>query len=294
MNDCGGCKFCLDKRKFGGPGKLKKRCELRVCMTPRRMGAPSPKPMGAPGGQQTTMVSTGPKLPLEVRNKFLTTIENRQPIKIIENPPMQAENRVALENIIEMGLETYEVVNVNVVPQVTNGLGSVQLSNSTQVRLAPAEPNKNPCYICKQDNKEDLFYCSSCCTPFHQFCLHMQLGTAGSLIVSTTCASCQGTKADYEQAMNARAESIHVKGEEIDGAQYQVISFLTDAEHLKMPDMILQVEEEEAEAAEEAQTIQAQERPAQNPPVQSHGAHQLPRMYDNDFDAYLTTISLAE
>ena len=30
-DDCGICKFCLDKRTFGGPGKLKKRCELRVC-----------------------------------------------------------------------------------------------------------------------------------------------------------------------------------------------------------------------------------------------------------------------
>ena len=29
--DCGSCKFCLDKPKFGGPGKKKKRCIKRVC-----------------------------------------------------------------------------------------------------------------------------------------------------------------------------------------------------------------------------------------------------------------------
>jgi len=258
MNDCGGCKFCLDKRKFGGPGKLKKRCELRVCMTPRKVGAPATKAV--------TPVSNGNKLPLEVRNKFLTTIENRQQnIKIIENPPMPAENRVALENIIEMGLETYEVVNVNIVPQ-----SSLPLSGP------------KPCYICKRDNKEDLFYCSVCCDPFHQFCLHMESGSGGAVpqtVSTSTCGRCLDGKGDYEQAMIARAESIHAKCEEIDGAQYQVISFLSDADNLKMPDMILQVEDEEDEE-EEVSSLQ--------PP-----SHQLPTMYDNDFDAYLHTISLA-
>jgi len=268
MNDCGGCKFCLDKRKFGGPGKLKKRCELRVCMTPRKMGAPSPKPMMT---SSTTPITNGHKLPLEVRSKFLTTIENRQNNKVVvENQPMQAENRIALENIIEMGLETYEVVNVN--GSLSGGVQVVNVVPQQQLNTIRLEGQKL-CYICKRDNKEDLFYCSSCCDPFHQFCLHMALGTAGSSSISTTCARCKGGKGDYEQAMNARADSIHAKCEEIDGAQYQVISFLTDAEHLKMPEMILQVEEEEEEEAP---------LPNQN------------TVYDNDFDAYLHTISLAE
>ena len=29
--DCGKCKMCLDKPKFGGPGKQKQRCILRKC-----------------------------------------------------------------------------------------------------------------------------------------------------------------------------------------------------------------------------------------------------------------------
>lgn len=30
--DCGSCKFCLDKRKFGGPGKKKKSCVQKACL----------------------------------------------------------------------------------------------------------------------------------------------------------------------------------------------------------------------------------------------------------------------
>ena len=30
-NDCGSCVFCKDKPKYGGPGKKKQKCELRVC-----------------------------------------------------------------------------------------------------------------------------------------------------------------------------------------------------------------------------------------------------------------------
>merc|ERR1719418_153471 len=32
--DCGQCRHCLDKRKFGGPGILKKKCSLRQCLAP--------------------------------------------------------------------------------------------------------------------------------------------------------------------------------------------------------------------------------------------------------------------
>jgi hypothetical protein len=289
MNDCGRCKFCLDKRKFGGPGKLKKRCEYRVCMAPRRMGAASPGPAMSP----MSMSPAPNKMPLEVKNKFLTTIENRQNIKIVENPPMPTENRMALENIIEMGLETYEVVNVNGGQVLTNGgrlmtNGGQMLTNGGQVvnvnvvaQPTPVLSGLRLCYICKRDNiKEDLFYCSACCDPFHQFCLS-QSQQAQRASPPTTCGRCQGGKGDYEQAMNARAESINAKCEEIDGAQYQVISFLTDAEHLKMPEMILQVEDEEDE---EVTAVANLPQPPPNP--NDH--------YDNDFDSYLTTISLAE
>ena len=31
MNDCGACMYCLDKKKYGGPGRKKKCCERRQC-----------------------------------------------------------------------------------------------------------------------------------------------------------------------------------------------------------------------------------------------------------------------
>merc|ERR1712088_1027350 len=104
---------------------------------------------------------------------------------------------------------------VNVVPS------SQHISTNNPVRvLATSGQPQQLCYICKRDNKEDLFYCSSCGDNFHQFCLQLQSPGSGQT-VSTTCGRCRDTKGDYEQAMNARAESIHAKCEEIDGAQYQ-------------------------------------------------------------------------
>ena len=31
--DCGSCKYCRDKKKFGGPDRLKQSCVKRVCGT---------------------------------------------------------------------------------------------------------------------------------------------------------------------------------------------------------------------------------------------------------------------
>lgn len=36
--DCAKCQFCLDKPKFGGPGKKKQRCEKRPCSNFRKKG----------------------------------------------------------------------------------------------------------------------------------------------------------------------------------------------------------------------------------------------------------------
>ena len=34
-SDCGVCKYCLDKPKYGGPGRLKQCCEKRKCIGKR-------------------------------------------------------------------------------------------------------------------------------------------------------------------------------------------------------------------------------------------------------------------
>lgn len=36
LSDCGWCKECLDKPRFGGQGVRKRACEFRMCASPRR------------------------------------------------------------------------------------------------------------------------------------------------------------------------------------------------------------------------------------------------------------------
>ena len=274
MDDCEKCVFCRDKRKFGGPGKLKKRCEMRICQeaAPRKPGTPSrpsPRPLDpraygyspgqsilnhnmrtpiqAPAGMPSriaALIQQGARLvPMHQNNinggspnynvgspnynggspnYYLPQppLDNMPaPVVLVDNPMLHVEDRIALENSIELGLETYkEVVNIKLVPHQQPRM--VNLTRLTQ----PPIQQKALCYMCKRDNKDDLFYCSICCLPFHQFCLHN--------LSSTTCSRCLGTKFDHETAVNARAESIDAKCEEINGTQYQVISFLSDADQL--------------------------------------------------------------
>lgn len=38
--DCGECRTCRDKKKFGGPGRLKQACLNRVCFTSTKLNSP--------------------------------------------------------------------------------------------------------------------------------------------------------------------------------------------------------------------------------------------------------------
>jgi len=311
MNDCGGCKFCLDKRKFGGPGKLKKRCELRQCVTPKQSVGGSPNQSNASNNKGVTLggysnqqiKNSGGANNLArqvVRNKFLTTIEQRKPdfessfddsfttppsksFCDDDNTSLLAESREALENIIEMGLETFEVVNV-------------QADNETD----------RPCYVCHSSKtKNDLFYCSSCCVPFHQQCLGRSQGRGES-----SCSNCSNSKTrNFEQAMNARADSIHAKCEKIDGAEYQVISFLPDDPSIEPLKMNVEVVQSppislslSSLTASQGSTVMldlpqvflqtgscGQESGSTLQPL-----NDMPQNYDMDFDAYLHTISLQQ
>jgi len=317
MNDCGSCKFCLDKRKFGGPGKLKKRCEMRQCLTPKPAG-PNTTTNSTPNKVVSSFSIQRQKSPISrvsspnnrhnsqpqqlnqtlaqqvVRNKFLTTIERKPDFEpsfgesfsstksLIDEDSLLAESREALENIIEMGLETFEVVNIQ------------------------NDMDDRPCYICRTTKlKEDLFYCSSCCVPFHRSCNGQSCGS--------TCSNCSpiGTRKaspNFEDVMITRAESIHAKCEKIDGAEYQVISFLSDdAEPLKMN---LQVEpaapmslasltaSQSTVLVDLPQVFLQPTGTCSTEVLQQNNSLQplndLPQTYDVDFDAYLHTISLQE
>ena len=43
VEDCGICRYCLDKPKNGGKGKLKKRCELKPKRQTKRKASPMPE-----------------------------------------------------------------------------------------------------------------------------------------------------------------------------------------------------------------------------------------------------------
>jgi len=269
MNDCGSCKFCLDKRKFGGPGKLKKRCEMRQCIIPKKVGGGTTNATKAPTIQTTTTSYVVQKQP-EIRNKFLTSVEIEDldmnssfeesfTIKTIggESPPLLGDQKASLQNFIYNGLETFEVVTVT-----------------------PAEDK--PCVICKTNTTEDLFYCSSCYDPFHPFCLHMQnLPQPKEPQSGSLCSRCVGGKSDYEQDMNNRAKSIDAKCEEINGKQYQVISFLSEPEQEKL----------NADSVLLDQVFMSEALPVPSFGLQS--LNELPQSYDVDFDKYLQTNGLA-
>ena len=46
-DDCGGCKFCKDKAKFGGPNKLKQCCIKRRCLYKNTSHSDSPLGSGS-------------------------------------------------------------------------------------------------------------------------------------------------------------------------------------------------------------------------------------------------------
>ena len=114
MEDCGSCRYCLDKRKFGGPGRMNKRCREKQCLTPKEFGSPSTVP--------TTYVR---KMPEYVSSKFLDESEaprkardakdtntsydeeddDEEESQREEQAPMPQDLKFSLENFISMGLE---------------------------------------------------------------------------------------------------------------------------------------------------------------------------------------------
>ena len=139
-----------------------------------------------------------------------------------------------------------------------------------------------PCYICRAFTAEILFFCRSCYNPYHQLCLQMQhlpqhkgLNGSGSM-----CGRCLNSKDSYEEDMNNRAKSIEAKCEEINGKQYQVISFLSDPDQDKL-DQDLNLD-----------TVDPWEMP-QLPSFGLQSLNDLPGSYDVDFDRYLQTNGLA-
>ena len=242
MSDCGECKFCLDKRKFGGPGKLKKRCEMRQCMIPKVGGSSTPK-------RATTTTSVQKQK--GIRNKFLASVD-------IEDSDINSsfDDSFSSKTIGEEGIAFAGDQKASLQSFINNGLQPFEV-----VTVTPSEDK--PCYICKTHTYEDLFCCSSCYDPFHPICLQVK---NCSQPFRSLCTRCIGKKGGYEKEMNARAKSIDAKCEEINGKQYQVISFLSDPEPKKVnPEPVLLYKDFKVDP------------------------FPVPQSYDVDFDKYLQT-----
>ena len=97
------------------------------------------------------------------------------------------------------------------------------------------------------------------------------------------CGRCLSNKDTYEQDMNNRARSIDNRSEEINGKQYQVISFLTEPENDKLAQDL------------NLDTVDPWGLPGLNslPSFGLQSLNDLPGSYDVDFDKYLQTNGLA-
>ena len=203
MEDCGNCRPCLDKRKFGGPGKMNKRCKMKVCLTPKDLGDPSTVP--------SSYIRRQPEY---VSSKFSTrddhqasfnadiSFEDEESLSRAQSPDYVLPNtKESLENFIEMGLEGS--VQPNMVNNIsltefelekspTKAVKTVAVSSE---RLSPskcrvavefwAAPDseesvgvigdktavKDLCWVCGSAGQAKLLYCTGCCHPFHYFCL---------------------------------------------------------------------------------------------------------------------------
>ena len=105
-DDCGECKACLDKKRFGGPGKMNKRCKLRQCITPKELGA----------------ASTVPATYIRKQPGFVSSKFTQEDVNYIYSEDLEVEDleetdqgadkfvdapttKESLENFVEMGLD---------------------------------------------------------------------------------------------------------------------------------------------------------------------------------------------
>ena len=138
QDDCGECKACLDKRKFGGPGKLNKRCKLKVCMTPK-----------GPGDVSTVPATYVRKLPGFISSKFVAPDadevnvanadisfeeDDENNVKTRPTTPDIIENTETLEDFIEMGLEMNSEEQENIIRNIALNEFELQKSPTKAVK----------------------------------------------------------------------------------------------------------------------------------------------------------------
>ena len=154
MDDCGSCRYCLDKRKFGGPGKMNKRCREKQCQTPKELGAPS-----------TVPANYVRKMPDYVSSKFV--LEGETPRRATQDTnisyddedeedddqeeeeeyiPLAPDHKVSLENFISMGLEpgaaTPEYPSNLEMEEFSKGKGNLGETSKKTLKTIPVSVDK--------------------------------------------------------------------------------------------------------------------------------------------------------
>ena len=95
--DCGVCAHCLDKPKFGGPGKRKSKCKERKCinmnyaqMVPASLTRPCKTVVTTKSKKQTKAVSVTPtkaKSPIQYKPKSINQTKNDRKRPLCKNNP---------------------------------------------------------------------------------------------------------------------------------------------------------------------------------------------------------------
>jgi len=183
--DCGNCKNCLDKIKFGGQSILRKRCVNRVCAN-RTDGVRA----------DSADLSDVDSLDDEDEDDPLAMEEPESLTDFIEkglcaSPGKRAkEDYLTKHNFKEVPVPTVETSSISVNyteefdPKTNQLMGQgVYTSSSISVSL---------CFLCGSGGKDDLVNCLACAQTAHQFCASQGESTkeSGSWICAR-CVSCK-------------------------------------------------------------------------------------------------------
>ena len=185
--DCGDCKFCLDKRKFGGPGKLKTRCKQRTC-------------------EVTYKIKKNKKVDVIQAEDSATTSTIRQ-----EHPEMRNKSLSSVD------LDEDDMKNSSL-----DSLGSGgQMSDDSPSVLEPSDDNLQGCTFEDINTSDHGDIGGELCK------MVTQAGDTSELHSPTRAsATATAATPTTSSETRRRAKSIDIKCEEINGMQNQVISVL--------------------------------------------------------------------
>ncbi|XP_011405944.2 PREDICTED: uncharacterized protein LOC105313871 isoform X2 [Amphimedon queenslandica] len=191
--DCGKCLYCLDKPKYGGPGRKKQRCALRSCSQFVSVGKrlPACYMNKMPDTPKTAAILTVAQhlVAAAAANNDNQSIPLATPIQASEPSPVQQETPIikltdgtfidkaagmapdgdSLASLILASTDTVPLSgsSLSKVPPVsdeTAGLSSFLASTSTPAKMKPLDPDSMKCVVCTRERKIKLAKTDKFCT----------------------------------------------------------------------------------------------------------------------------------